>query len=100
MHWLQKGYDVWGIDFTGEGSASYPPSMSISPAPQGVYPLEAKDAVKELKDGVDYIVKKLVKNQLIYSDGRGAQLLLPCIRFNTLSRLIIWCCMDQCILQS
>lgn len=59
-----KGYDVWGIDFTGEGSASYPPSMSISPAPQGVYPLEAKDAVKELKDGVDYIVKKTGKKSV------------------------------------
>lgn len=59
-----KGYDVWGIDFTGEGSASYPPSMSISPAPQGVYPLEAKDAVKELKDGVDYIAKKTGKKSV------------------------------------
>ena len=59
-----KGYDVWGIDFTGEGSASYPVSMSKFPAPSGVYPLEAKDAVKELKDGVDYIAKKTGKKSV------------------------------------
>lgn len=53
-----KGYDVWGIDFTGEGKSSYPDSMKKSPAPTGVYPLEAKEAIPELKSGIDYITQR------------------------------------------
>lgn len=59
-----KGYDVWGVDFTGEGSSSYPVSMNKSPAPNGVYPLEAKDAVKELNYSIDYIAKKTGKKSV------------------------------------
>ena len=49
------GYDVWGIDFIGEGKSSYPKVMETNPAPLGVYPLQAKEAVKELRQGVDFI---------------------------------------------
>ncbi len=60
----EKGYDVWAIDFIGEGSASYPASMNKAPAPTGIYPLQAKEAVKELKDAIDYISKKTGKKSV------------------------------------
>ncbi len=53
----KKGYDVWGIDFVGEGTSSYPTTMESSPAPIGIYPLLATEAVSELKHGINYISK-------------------------------------------
>src|SRR3990167_1019283 len=37
----KHGYDVWGMDFIGEGKSSYPKVMERSPAPIGMYPLPA-----------------------------------------------------------
>ncbi|MFN8770857.1 MAG: alpha/beta fold hydrolase [Neisseriaceae bacterium] len=54
----KKGYDVWGIDFVGEGKSSYPKEMEINPAPIGSFPLLAKEALKELEQGIGYITNK------------------------------------------
>jgi pimeloyl-ACP methyl ester carboxylesterase len=53
----KRGFDVWGIDFIGEGKSSYPAIMESNPAPIGKYPLDTKEAVKELHQGVNYITK-------------------------------------------
>lgn len=60
----KRGYDVWGIDFIGEGSSSYPKVMEVSPAPIGVYPLPATTAVKELNQGINYISKTTGKKKV------------------------------------
>ncbi|MDD3267571.1 MAG: alpha/beta fold hydrolase [Burkholderiales bacterium] len=61
---VTRGYNVWGIDFIGEGTSSYPDSMESSPAPIGKYPLDATEAVKELNAGVAYILKNTDKDKL------------------------------------
>jgi pimeloyl-ACP methyl ester carboxylesterase len=59
-----QGYDVWGIDFIGEGRSSYPAVMTRNPPPLGTYPLQAKDAVSQLRAGIEYISKKTGKKSL------------------------------------
>lgn len=61
----ENGYDVWAIDFIGEGTSSYPESMTkfntpigFYPTQKGVYPLQAKEAVKELNAAIDFILEK------------------------------------------
>ena len=53
-----SGYDVWGIDFIGEGKSSYPRAMQESPAPLGVFPLSASEALPQFKQAIDYISTK------------------------------------------
>ncbi len=53
----KRGYDVWGIDFIGEGKSSYPKVMETLPVAIGIYPLQANEAVKELNHGINYISK-------------------------------------------
>ena len=60
----KRGYDVWGIDFVGEGTSSYPKTMELSPAPIGTYPLQATEAVKELHHGISYISKTTGKKSV------------------------------------
>ncbi|MDQ5921683.1 MAG: hypothetical protein QG673_1742 [Pseudomonadota bacterium] len=60
----QNGYDVWGIDFIGEGKSTYPKTMNISPAPIGTYPLSANQAVKQLHQAIDYISKQTGKHNV------------------------------------
>ena len=60
----KRGYDVWGIDFVGEGVSSYPKIMESSPAPVGIYPLQATEAVKELQHGISYISKTTTKKNV------------------------------------
>lgn len=60
----KQGYDVWGIDFIGEGTSSYPKSMESAPAPIGIYPLQATEAVNELNHGINYISKTTGKKDV------------------------------------
>ncbi len=60
----KQGYDVWGMDFIGEGKSSYPKTMEYSPPPIGIYPLQANEAVKELHQGISYISKVTGKNNV------------------------------------
>jgi pimeloyl-ACP methyl ester carboxylesterase len=61
----EKGYDVWAIDFIGEGKSSYPKLMDefdtpigFYPSQKGIYPLQAKQAVKQLDEAVDFFLEK------------------------------------------
>ena len=60
----KRGYDVWGIDFIGEGKSSYPKMMESSSVLIGTYPLQANQAVKELHQGINYISKATGKNNV------------------------------------
>lgn len=53
----KAGFDVWAIDFVGEGHSSYPKVMQISPAPKGVFPLRATDAEQQLNVVIQFIKK-------------------------------------------
>ncbi len=57
------GFDVWAIDFSGEGHSSYPEVMQISPAPKGIFPLRATEAAQQL----DVIIQFIRKNTGIHS---------------------------------
>ena len=54
----KSGFDVWGIDFIGQGKSSYPPEMLTNPAPTGLIILQAKDTVPQLNKAINYIVQK------------------------------------------
>ncbi|QIV94620.1 alpha/beta hydrolase [Allofrancisella frigidaquae] len=54
----ESGYDVWAIDFIGEGKSSYPKIMQIDPAPKGTYPLQATQAIKQLDKAIDFVLNK------------------------------------------
>ncbi|TDT72059.1 pimeloyl-ACP methyl ester carboxylesterase [Allofrancisella inopinata] len=54
----KNGYDVWAIDFIGEGKSSYPKVMQIDPAPKGTYPLQATQAIKQLDKAIDFVLNK------------------------------------------
>lgn len=67
----KNGYDVWAIDFIGQGKSSYPKSMEkfyipigFYPSQKGVYPLQAKQAVKQLNQAVDFILEKTKKENI------------------------------------
>lgn len=49
------GFDVWAVDFIGEGKSSFPDVMNRSPAPIGEWPLQASDALAQLNVVVNYI---------------------------------------------
>ncbi len=53
----KQGFDVWAIDFIGEGHSSYPEVMQISPAPKGIFPLRATDAEQQLDVVIQFIKK-------------------------------------------
>ncbi len=54
----QQGFDVWGIDFIGQGKSSFPPEMQKDPAPTGLLPLQAHDAVPQLAAAIEFIRNK------------------------------------------
>lgn len=54
----ENGFDVWGIDFVGQGKSSFPESMKKTPAPTGLLPLRATDAKPELATALEFISKK------------------------------------------
>lgn len=54
----QEGYDVWGIDFIGQGKSSYPKVMQDNPPANGVFPLQQQEAVIQLKFLIDYLKKE------------------------------------------
>lgn len=54
----KSGFDVWGIDFIGQGKSSFPPEMQKNPAPIGLLPLQARDAVHQLNTAVHFIQNK------------------------------------------
>lgn len=60
----KNGYDVWAIDFIGEGLSSYPNSMQQNPAPKGIYPLQAQEAIKQLAKANDFILAKTKQKNL------------------------------------
>lgn len=60
----KHGYDVWALDFIGQGRSSYPKVMESSPAQVGIYPLSANEAVKELGQVMSYISKATGKNSV------------------------------------
>lgn len=60
----KQGYDVWGVDFLGQGSSSYPTAMEESPAPTKIVPLQAKDALLQLNSAINYITKKTGNNSV------------------------------------
>lgn len=54
----QNGFDVWGVDFIGQGTSSYPLEMQNNPSPECLptgCPLQASDAVLQLESIVDFI---------------------------------------------
>ncbi|BBH54114.1 alpha/beta fold hydrolase [Fluviispira sanaruensis] len=51
------GLDVFSVDFEGMGKSTYPKEMQVFPPPEGVYPLQSKDAIKQLAVIIDYISK-------------------------------------------
>ncbi|WP_186647759.1 alpha/beta fold hydrolase [Fluviispira vulneris] len=53
----KAGLDVFSVDFEGMGKSTYPKEMEIYPPPEGVYPLQSKDAIKQLSVIIDYITK-------------------------------------------
>jgi pimeloyl-ACP methyl ester carboxylesterase len=54
----KKGFDVWAIDFEGQGRSDYPKSMQENPAPKGIFPVQQSDALQQLKVVIDYIKKQ------------------------------------------
>jgi pimeloyl-ACP methyl ester carboxylesterase len=50
-----NGFDVWAIDFIGEGQSSYPEVMENREAAIGVWPLSADSAVVQLANAAKFI---------------------------------------------
>ena len=55
---VKKGFDVWAIDFEGQGRSDYPKSMQEYPAPKGIFPLQQSEALQQLKVVIEYIKKQ------------------------------------------
>lgn len=60
----KAGWDVWGIDFIGQGKSSYPSEMQKNPAPAGKFPLRAKDATLQLDYIIPFILHQANKKTL------------------------------------
>lgn len=59
-----QGFDVWGLDFTGQGTSSYPAVMQKTPSPTGIFPLDAQQAVTELDTAIRFISQQTGKQSV------------------------------------